>query len=153
MSRKRCHRKVWNLTDPVTLAITGAAITDTARLDKLRLLELSALEAFKSGSPSVDDWRTMADVINIAETMARDGIGPEVLAVCLRAQEVLSEGFRRYKLHSNIGRAAGEYEALAEVYGYHDLQRSSVSRSVYESAIRKTGNRIRSANPTVKVMI
>ena len=34
MSRKKCRRKVWALIDPIAHAIAGAAITDTASLDK-----------------------------------------------------------------------------------------------------------------------
>jgi hypothetical protein len=125
MSRKHCRRKIYALVNPIALAIEGAAITDTAILDRLRLLELSAL----------------------------DGIGPEVLEVCKRAQEALSAGHERYQTHGTIGRVAGEYETLADLWQFHDLQRSSVSRSEYERAIKKTADRIRSLHPSVRVCI
>jgi hypothetical protein len=153
MSRKHCRRKIYALVNPIALAIEGAAITDTALLDRLRLLELSALDGFKKGTPTLSDWRSMADVSNIAETMARDGIGPEVLEVCKRAQEALSAGHERYQTHGTIGRVAGEYETLADLWQFHDLQRSSVSRSEYERAIKKTADRIRSLHPSVRVCI
>lgn len=153
MSRKRTVRRVRPLVNPILQAMTNAAITDTATLDRLRLLELSALDNFKKGVPTLADWMAMADVANIAETMAADGIGPEVLVVCRCAQEALTAGHERYETHGAIGRAAGEYEALAELCEYHDLQRSSVSRGEYERAIRKTANRIRSAPASTKVTI
>lgn len=153
MSKKRCRRKHYALCDPIALAIAGAGITTEADLDKLRLLELSALDSFKKGAPSVADWKSMADVLNLAETMGKGGIGPEVLPVCERAQQVLAAGHARFRAHGAIGRAAGEYEALAELCEFHDLQRSSVSRAEYERAIRRTADRIRSAHPSVKVCI
>lgn len=153
MSRKRCRRKVYALVNVVEHAIAGASITATADLDRLRMLELTALESFKKGTPSIADWRSLADVLNLAETMGKQGIGPEVLPVCERAQAVLAAGHERHKVHGSIGRAAGEYETLADLVAYHDLQRSSVSRSVYEQAIKTVAARIRSAHPSVKVVI
>ena len=55
MTRKKCRRKVWNTNvNPIAHAIAGAAITDTASLDKLRMQELSAIEAFAKGRDSLD---------------------------------------------------------------------------------------------------
>jgi hypothetical protein len=43
-------------------------------------------------------------------------------------------------------------QALREVYEWHDLQRTSVARSIYEQMIEKTRNRIKSkANEVVEV--
>lgn len=153
MSRKHCRRKVINPVNPITLAIEGAAITPAARLDRLRVLELAALEQFKAGKATQDDWRVMADVINVCDTFARGDVGKEALPAIERAEAALAAGHARFKAHGRIGRAAGEYEALLDVYEFHDLQRQSVSRSEYEAAIKKTADRIRSAAPDVKVYI
>jgi hypothetical protein len=41
MTRKKCKRKVWSTQiNPVAHAIAGAAVADSASLDKLRLCEL-----------------------------------------------------------------------------------------------------------------
>ena len=151
MTRKKCKRKVWALIDPVALAIAGAAITDTASLDKLRMLELSAIEAFAKGRATPDDWRALADMLNVCETMARDGIGPEALEPCTQAQEALGHAHARHKEGRPLLFTGPELNAVRDSFGYHDLQRSSVSRSTYEQAIQKTANRIRSAHPTLKV--
>ena len=46
MSRKHCKRKHYPLSlDPVAFVIAGAAIPSEALLDKLRVLELAALQA------------------------------------------------------------------------------------------------------------
>lgn len=153
MSRKHCRRKHYPLVNPVDCAIAGAAITDTARLDKLRLLELSALEAFRTGQATPSDWRALADVANIAETMALDGIGPEVMEPCRLASEALGEAHNRYKSMGRLGLSGPELQALRELHAWHDTQRTSIARSEYERAIKKTADRIRSASPKVKVFI
>lgn len=151
--RKQVRRRHYALVNPVLQAISGAAITPSADLDKLRTVELSALEQFKAGTPSVLDWRALSDMVNVCEIMAREGIGPEALEACARAEAALLAGHERHKAHGRIGRAAGEYEALLDAYEFHDLQRQSVARSVYERAIQKTANRIRSGHPGVKVVL
>lgn len=151
MSRKKCRRKVWALIDPIAHAIAGAAITDTASLDKLRMLELSAIEAFAKGHATPDDWRALADMLNICETMAGMGIGPEALEPCQKAQEALGHAHARHKAGKPLLFTGPELNAVRDSFGYHDLQRSSVSRSTYEQAITKTANRIKSAHPTLKV--
>lgn len=151
MTRKKCKRKVWALIDPVALAISGAAITDTASLDKLRMLELSAIEAFAKGHATREDWRALADMLNICETMARDGIGPEALPSCMLAQIALGEAHSRFKEGRPLLFKGPELNAVRDAFAYHDLQRSSISRSQYEHAIKKTSDRIRSAHPSLKV--
>ncbi len=64
--RKRTKRKIWNLIDPIQHAIVGASITHRERLDKLRLLEYAALDAITKGLGTIQDWRTLVDVMNLA---------------------------------------------------------------------------------------
>lgn len=153
MSRKHCRRKHWNLVNPITHAITGAAITDTARLDQVREIEAVAIGAFRDGTPTIDHWKAMADMLNVAQVMAQDGIGPEVLPACIAVEAALRAGHARYVAHGRIGRAVGEYEAYFELWEYHDLQRSSISRSEYERAIEKTRRRILNAPESAKVTL
>ena len=151
MSRKKCRRKVWALIDPIAHAIAGAAITDTASLDKLRMLELSAIEAFAKGRATSDDWRAIADLLNLCETLALDGIGPEALEPCTQAQEALGHAHTRHKSGKPLLFTGPELQAVRDSYEFHDLQRTSISRSQYEQAITKTANRIKSAHPSLKV--
>lgn len=153
MSRKRCIRKVYALVNPISMAIEGAAITDTARLDKLRMLELQALEAFRTGKATRDDWRSLADMLNVAQVMAEQGIGPEVLPACTAAEEALAAAHARFTAGRSLGFDGPGLQAMRELFAFHDLQRSSVSRSAYEAAITRTANRIRGASKDVKVLI
>jgi len=142
--KKRCHRKIYKLVNPIAHAISGAAITDETSLNKLRLGELAALDAMKRGLGTVEDWRLLTDMMNIAEMMGKSGIGPEVLEWCKQAQESLYKAAQRYEKTGVMGLDGQGIKALTEVYEYHDAQRTSVARSVYEQMIEKTRNYIKS---------
>jgi hypothetical protein len=142
--RKQTKRKIWKLIDPVRHAILGAGITQDHLLDKLRLTELTSLDAMTKGLGTLQDWRELTDMMNIAEVMAMEGIGPEVLPYCKQAQDALEQAALRYQRTFSMGLSGTGIKALREVFEYHDLQRKSVSRSVYEKMIIKTKHRIQS---------
>ena len=151
--RKKCKRKVWSTQiNPISHAIAGAAITDEASLNKLRLAELSALEAMRMGHGTVDDWRMLVDLMNIAEMFGKNGIGPEVLEHCAKAQESLHKAALRYEKTDRMGLDGQGITALQNVFEYHDLQRTSVARSVYEQMIQKTRDNIKSHGKDVVVI-
>jgi hypothetical protein len=152
--RKRCHRKVYALVDPIRHAMEGAAITPDSRLDKLRLRELSAIEAFRTGAATRVDWMSIADMSNVAETMANSGVGrDEVLPVVYQVQEALGNAHTRFTAGGHLGFDGLGLQAARDLAEYHQLQRTSVSRSEYERAIKRTADRIRSAAADVKVML
>jgi hypothetical protein len=144
MTRKKTKRKHWNLIDPCTHAIVGAAITQRDKLDQLRLLEYSALDAMTKGSGTIQDWRTLVDVLNLSEMMARGGVGPEVLPVCQKAQDSLHKAALRYEDTKKMGLDGQGIVAIRELIEYADLQQSSISRSEFEKYIKKTKNYIKS---------
>jgi len=150
--RKRCVRKHWAKVDPIALAIAGATITTEADLDKLRLLELAAIEAFAKGVAKPSDFRDLCDLLNIAETMGQMGIGPEVLPVCEAVQDALLKAKDQYEACGRMTLTAAGLKALRDLYEFHDLQRTAVDRSTYERGIAKTRNRIRGDHPGVKVL-
>lgn len=150
--KKHCKRKVYALVNPILHAMQGAAITPSATLDQLRLRELSAVESFRTGQANRDDWRTVADFLNICETLASDGVGPEALEACQRAQSALSEAHRRNREQGRLAVTGPELQAMRDCYEFHDLQRTSIARSQYEQAIKRTADRIRSAHPSLKVV-
>ena len=148
--RKRCKRKVWSTEiNAVAHAISGASIADKASLDKLRMHELGAIDAMTKGKGTVEDWRWLADVMNIAETMGVNGIGPEVLPHCQLAQQALFEAAKRYETTGKMGLSGLGIKAIKDVWSYHDLQRTSIARSEYEKMIQKTANYIRSHGKNV----
>jgi len=148
--RKKVKRKVWALLDPITHALTGAAITQRDKLDKLRMLEYSALDAITKGQGTIHDWRSLVDVLNLSEMMARGGIGKdEVLPVCQKAQKALHEAALRFQSTKRMGLSGEGIQAVRDLIQYADLQQSSISRSEFERYIQKTKNYIKSNNDLV----
>ena len=96
------------------------------------------------GMGTVTDWRTLVDVLNLSETMARGGIGPEVLLVCEKAQKALHKAATRYQETFKMGLDGAGIQAIRELIEYADLQQSSISRSEFERYIQKTRNYIKS---------
>ncbi len=144
MTRKRTKRKQWSLLDPIQHAVVGAAITPRQTLDKLRFVEYSALEAITKGNGTVSDWRTLVDVLNLSEVMAKAGIGPEVLPVCEKAQASLHKAAIRYQETMQMGLDGVGIHAIRELIEYADLQQASISRSEFEKYVQKTRNYIKS---------
>ena len=148
--RKRCKRKVWPTNiNPIAHAIAGAAVSDEKSLDKLRLCELSAIDAMTKGMGTTEDWRWLADVVNISETMGKAGIGPEVLPYCQEVQNALLEAAERYQKTGKMGLSGVGITKMKELWEYHDLQRTSIARSEYEKMIKKTANYIKAKGKDV----
>ena len=143
--RKRTKRKVWGLIDPIAHAIVGAAITPRQTLDKLRLTEYAALESITKGNGTIQDWRTLVDVLNVSEQMARAGIGKdEVLPVCEKAQKALHEAAIRFQSSKRMGLSGVGIKAIRELLEYADLQQGSITRAEFEKYVKKTRDYIRS---------
>ena len=147
--RKQTRRKVYRLVNPISYAIEGAAITPPEVLDKLRQRELTSIEAFRMGKADLADWKMMNDMANLCEVMAKSGIGPEALEAAERTHEYLLEAYHRYNKTKKMGTSGLGLVAFRDCYEYHDLQRQSISRSVYEQMLRKTINQIISKAPGV----
>jgi hypothetical protein len=142
--RKRTKRKMWNLIDPIQHAIVGASITHREKLDKLRMMEYSALEAIIKGRGTIHDWRTLVDVLNLSETMGRAGVGPEVLPICEKAQASLHKAAGYYQTTMRVILDAEGMQACRDLIQFADLQQSSISRSEFERYIQKTKDYIKS---------
>ena len=143
--RKRCRRRVWSTDiNPIAHAIAGACVPDVGSLNELRLGEVRSLELMKTGEAGVQEWQILCDMMNIAETMGRNGIGPEVLEHCEIANEALHRAAKRYEATKKMGLSGEGLKALGDIMEYHDLQRTSVSRSKYEQMIEKTKNYLKS---------
>jgi len=151
--KKQCKRKVYQLVNPISFAMVGASITPRNLLDKLRLTEWSALDAMTKGKGTIQDWRTLVDVLNLAEMFGRQGIGPEVLPVCEQAQEGLHKAAMRYQETKKMGLDGPTIEHLRHLIEYADLQQASVPRSEFERLVMKTKNYIRgNGNRVVEIV-
>ena len=147
--KKRCIRKHYKLLCPIKHAIDGACITADKLLDDLLLRELASLESMAKGQGGLQEWSDLNAVLGISETMARNGIGPEVLPFCAALQADLMVSARRFEATHKMGMTAKGIQAARDVIEYHTLQRKSIPRSEYEQMIAKTLKRIRSKAPEV----
>jgi hypothetical protein len=114
----------------------------------------SALGQFKDivnimGKADLADWQMINDMANLCEVMSKSGIGPEALEAAERTHEYLLEAYHRYNKTKKMGTSGLGLVAFRDCYEYHDLQRQSISRSVYEQMLTKTMNQIRSKSPDV----
>lgn len=147
--KKQTKRKIWPLVDPIKHAIDGARTTDQVLTNKLLVMELSALDSMVAGQGTLHDWHTLTDVLNLCETMAVGGVGPEALPYCETAQDDLQAAAFRYQRIGKMGLTATGIEAMRHMIEYHDLQRKSISRAEYNNWIVKTRNMIRSKSRRV----
>ena len=109
------------------------------------MMEYSALEAITKGQGTIHDWRTLVDVLNLSEAMARHNIGKdEIMPVCQKAQDALHQAAERYQKTMRMGLTGEGIKAVRELIEYADLQQSSISRADFEKYIQKTKDYIRS---------
>lgn len=151
--KKRCKRKIWSTVNPIAHAIAGAAIIDDKSLAQLQTGELSAIDSMTRGLGTVQDWKTMVDMMNIAEMMGRSGIGAEVLPYCEKMAVAMKEAAHRYEKTQKMGLSGEGINAARDVYEYHNLQRTSISRSVYERMIEKTRRALINRTPNVVELV
>jgi hypothetical protein len=147
--KKQCRRKIWAKINPIEHAITGAMVASDAKLNKLRMHELSAIESMVKGVGTVQDWQTLVHVLNVSETMGHGGIGIEVLPVCALVEDELKAAAKRYEATQKIGLSGPGIKHIKELLALHDLQRQSISCSEFERMIQKSNNNVRSNHQRV----
>jgi hypothetical protein len=137
---------------PVTHAIVGASITDEESLEILRKKENGSMEAFRNGAATPHDWNNINAVVQLAESMAAANIGPEVMVHVKIAEMHLIDAHDRYKRIGKMGSTGPGLQSFQDIIEYHELQRTAVSRSVYESHIKRVTDMIRSKSPKIKFL-
>jgi hypothetical protein len=151
--RKQTRRKIWDTTiNPITHAIVGASITDEESLEILRKKENGSMEAFRNGAAAPHDWNNINAVVQLAESMAAANIGPEVMVHVKIAEMHLIDAHDRYKRIGKMGSTGPGLQSFQDIIEYHELQRTAVSRSVYESHIKRVTDMIRSKSPKIKFL-
>lgn len=150
--RKKTRRKIYDLVCPVTHAIVGASITDDESLDVLRKKEKRSLEAFKTGTATPQDWNNINAVVQLAESMAAANIGPEVMVHVKIAEMHLIDVHDRWRRIGKMGSTGPGLQSFQDIIEYHELQRTAVSRSVYESHIKRVTDMIRSKSSKIRFL-
>jgi hypothetical protein len=137
---------------PVTHAMAGASITDKESLDILRKRENGSMDAFRSGTATKMDWNNINTVVRLAESMAEAGVGPEVIVHVKIAEMHLLDAQDRFVRLGKMGSTALGLQSFQDIIEYHDLQRTSVARSVYEKHIKRVTDMVRSRSSKIKFL-
>ena len=132
--------------------MAGAAVTDDEALKVHREREQKSLQAFASGTATKQDWNNINSAVRIAELMAAAGIGIEVVVYAKIAEMHLLDAHERYNRIGKIGATGLGLQSFRDLIEYHDLQRTSVPRRVYERHIQKLTNMIISKSPKIKFL-
>lgn len=107
-------------------------------------IEEKALERFKSGEATFDDWNTLASLTNVSEVMAHDGIGEEVLIYAAAGQLALKRSANFHKKNGKFLLDAEGISSISNLIEYAHLQRQSVSTRAMEGYLNKVICRIKS---------
>jgi hypothetical protein len=151
--RKQTRRKIWSTNiNPVAHAMAGASITDAESLNILRTKENASMEAFRNGSATKQDWNNINAVVRLAESMADANIGPEVMVYCKIAEMHLLDAQDRFKRLGKMGSTALGLQSFQEIIEWHELQRTSVARSVYEKHIKRVTDMIKSRSSKINFL-
>ena len=133
-------------------AMAGAAVADDESLDVLRKGERGSMEAFRSGTATKEDWNNINTVVRLAESMAGAGIGPEVMVHVKIAEMHLLDAQERFTRLGKMGSTALGLQSFQDIIEYHDLQRTSVARSVYERHIKRVSDMVKSRSSKIKFL-
>ena len=148
--RKKCKRKVYDLVNPIEWAIIGACIPSDNKLTVLKQREADMIDAIVNNTNvSLESYRGLCELLGVAETMAQNGIGPEVMQACEDAQVSMIKLKNRFEKWSKWDITDKELHSLRELMEWHQLQRSSISNSEYERFLKDANNRMRSRAPEV----
>lgn len=129
--RKHTRRKHHDLNaHPVRLAMLSKAPPTEGELLALRAGELLALGALVEGRATVADLFSIGRRVKVAAHMAREGVGPEVLALVGPCRRVLD--LARHD-PAAAGRDAAGLAAVREVLDLHDQQRCALTPAQFEA--------------------
>jgi hypothetical protein len=151
--RKQTRRKIWDTTiNPITHAMMGASVVDDESAKVLRDREAASIEAFRAGTATRQSWTDLNASVRVAESMAEAGIGPEVMVHVKIAEMHLMDAKDRFHRIGKMGTTGLGLQSFKDLIEYHELQRTSVPRRVYEQHIQKVTNMIQSKSPKIKFL-
>ncbi len=141
MRKKGAPRRKWDLiSNPVQVAMENSAITSPKRNSEHAAIEVRSIEAFARGEGSIQAWVDIVHMANVAEIMAKNGIGIEVIPLVADAQVQLCDAYVRRKETNVWNMSPTQIYLLRELREYHELQRLSVTYGQYREFMRKSDN-------------
>lgn len=145
--RKATRRKwVDPKRNPVRYAVESALPPGERFVDKLRLEELTALEAFVTGRGDLVQWEFLARMVNTSEYLGERGCGPEAVPVARQAAGGLMAALQRHEETQTWSLDEATVAQLRDVRAYMDLQFQSLTVAELEAhfaGIRAEQERLR----------
>lgn len=137
-------------TNALERAINGAEAIRPRQVQTQIAILRTALDALKLGrgpQPLCAYWRHLADAGNVAETLARMGLGggAEAQRVITQAQAALAAVWERQQTRGSWTLRAEEMEALHWLLQLHATQLQATSYREFEAAMAATERRVRQA--------
>lgn len=131
----------------VQVAIGGATRLSTQHVAGQMHIVRTALADFSRGQQCPDHWRSLADVANMAESLADIGIGAgaDARTVIEAAQRTLHDVAVRHRARGSWTLYAHELDALQWLATLHHTQLAACSYSEFERALHATQQRISQA--------
>lgn len=151
MSRRARVRKPYT-PRPVHLnavqrAITGAALLPAAEVNSVKTNMALALLTFGRGIACAQHWISMADALNMAESLAAGRICSDEAsrAKIVAGQEALAAVMQRHNTGGSWTLYAAEHAAIDAALWLHGVQLDYASHTEYEQALEHTRHRIAAA--------
>lgn len=119
--RKRTRRKHYQATTPaIAFVIDGVRPIDDEKARLLLAAEHLALDAFRAGTATQTHWRTIADVVNLSETLARMGVGrDEVSPVLAIVEQHLGDAHAQFLRTNQVATTPEGLQAMVDLVEYH----------------------------------
>lgn len=149
MGRNRKPRKAYrprpvDLDTPDMVKARVATLTLGQRLELMRPLR-KAFEGLRMGTAGWPAWCAVADGMNVAEQLARDGIASDHLHAFTAAQAALQALHARVNERGTWTMRAAEITALDFAVDLHGIQLQFVSKGEMEAAITTVQRRVQQA--------
>lgn len=144
-ARARFDKRV--ILNPIAVAIEGAALLPERDRMALQAIVQHAQADFSRGTDCTRHWLTMADALNISESLARLGIASDADSVerIMAAQAVLAAAHQRHAQRGTWALRGAELQALDAGLWTHRIQLEHCSLREFERARADTVERIRQA--------
>jgi hypothetical protein len=145
MSRNRCERQVrkttFGLLDQM-LASATAALPEAKRVSQTLQMRAAFDNIIKGRTPSVDDWRTLSDAINLTETLCSLGLCADTSGLLTDAVAAMVRLATRHQNGQPMRLDAAGIEAVCATLESYEIAIESITEREWVKCHRITEQRI-----------
>ena len=129
--KKSAKRQIRPLANPLTVAIKRASPVTPEVVQRLRMREWSAIEAFAQGQATSVDVALLEELLCMCLCSIELGIGPEAQATCNAAELVFAALRARSPANTPMVMNPAELDVMRDLQSFHDQQRAACNRREY----------------------